>query len=276
MVVQTRELPPLGADFEIFRQVRVDGLATRVVAKVEKLSQNRVCQMVNKVDRFLLEVVPVIGSEEERKLLRQRALAVSEYVATARLEALYGRSLRAFEASLEKQVVTRVSGEGRGLPRTSTLTKQGTGDYRCLLAASRLTLLIAKYPPSQINIDLGACAEGLVEQALESYAARKDDAPPVRACSAVFAELGEGGGPEQQPDDVSTDSEVICDELPSIKAAQKKAEMRTVQSLGLGLFDDHDGLGEPSDDWQNAEGPLTKKQRKSRQRFLERRRRQAK
>ena len=59
-------LPPSGRDFEVYQLITVERKATRDVAKEAGISQTRVCQIVQRVGEFLVEVMPP-GTEGDKE-----------------------------------------------------------------------------------------------------------------------------------------------------------------------------------------------------------------
>ena len=101
-------LPPQSRDFEIYRQVQVLEVSQRQVAREMKLSATRIRQIIARVGGFLA-AMPVVQNE----LTLEQQLKVAGYVASERVEHLYGEALRAWEASLKnRESVRRIDKDG--------------------------------------------------------------------------------------------------------------------------------------------------------------------
>jgi biotin operon repressor len=122
--------------------VAVEQESTRQVARELGISQTRVCQVVERVKEYLLQVTPARVSAED--LGRQCNLA--RQIAAAQVQHLYRKAGRDYEASKGEQTVVReVQTEGR--PRTIIrTTKSGIGDVKLLDRACKFALLGAKLP----------------------------------------------------------------------------------------------------------------------------------
>lgn len=122
------KLPPTERDFEIYREVVLQGESTRHVAGRHGLSQTRVRQLLTRVIDFLLQAVPVELPEQTR----EQRLYVAEQLARMHLEHLYRELLQMWQAS------QRASGAG-GLGKASYLT-----------SAARVVGIMAKLPVHQL------------------------------------------------------------------------------------------------------------------------------
>jgi hypothetical protein len=169
-----KRLPPSGRDFEVFHDVVVQGGTTRSAAFEFKISQTRVCQVVERVRTWLDEVCPAACGEA----VTERQLGIAMALAVDRLDHLYSQAIvgwRSSEGDFEK---TRVSANGDAV----TTQFISLGDPRYLLAAGRLTLLRAKLPSA------GMYHQGLAAAADEIEGPAPTDAVPPedhldRACS---------------------------------------------------------------------------------------------
>jgi hypothetical protein len=116
---------PSERDLEVQRLVRVEQLSTREVAALMKLSQTRVCQIVGRVDEFLMGMEPT----EPDPGRRHQQVCVAETLAVARLESIYQESLNLFRQSYQTP-------EG----------KPARGDVRYVNVAMRAAVLMSKMP----------------------------------------------------------------------------------------------------------------------------------
>jgi hypothetical protein len=181
-------MPPQDRDFVIYRRIKVDRLSTREAAEEAGLSQTRICQVMERMEAYVTETAP--GSEEDEKLPQR--LYVARCLAAERLEAMYGRAVRAYDASRGPETVVReVEGESLA-PRKVTTKRDSHGDPRYLAAAARVALLGGKMPISTLGLMLARGQEENCEEQredVEPTAASNiqdvsDDATsPVRDCS---------------------------------------------------------------------------------------------
>src|SRR5262245_61096342 len=79
-----QRLPPSGRDFDVFAAVIVGGQTTRQAAAEFKLSQTRVCQIVERVRTWQAEVLMADNPPTE-----ERRLQLAKCVAAGRLDHLY-------------------------------------------------------------------------------------------------------------------------------------------------------------------------------------------
>src|SRR5262245_40259477 len=87
-------LPPSGRDFDVFSAVMVGGQTTRQAAAQFKLSQTRVCQIVERVHAWQAQVLPA-----DSPLPEERQLRLGKQMAAARLDHLYGEMMEAWRKS---------------------------------------------------------------------------------------------------------------------------------------------------------------------------------
>jgi len=165
-------LPPCGRDFDVFSLVIVGGQTTRQAAAEFKLSQTRVCQIVERVQTWQSEVLPA-----ESPLPEERQLRMSKHMAAARLDHLYGEMMKAWRKSQGETKKTRNSRFGDEV----TTTTISCGDPKYLLAAMRLAT---------------AQAELGVWGGLRCYA---DDEEDTSADATVEREKQPTGRPEARP-----------------------------------------------------------------------------
>src|SRR5262245_53046759 len=85
-------LPPAARDFDAYRLVKVEKRSTRETAKLLRISQTRVCQVISRVGEYLVEV-----TEPESEERRAKQLAVAVQVAAAEIEYCKVRAQRSFD-----------------------------------------------------------------------------------------------------------------------------------------------------------------------------------
>jgi hypothetical protein len=164
--------PPSERDFDVFSLVIVGGQTTREAAAQFKISQTRVCQIVERVQAWQAEVLPA-----ESPLSEERQLRMGKHVAAARLDHLYGETMEAWRRSQGESKKTRNARFGDEV----TTTTISSGDPKYLLAAMRLAT---------------AQAELGVFGGLRGYADDAEDAP---ANVGVEREMKPTGRPEARP-----------------------------------------------------------------------------
>ena len=125
-VTLSTKMPPTGRDFEVYSAVRVQERTTREVAAEFKISQTRVCQIVERVALFMLEAVPEATEQNHAKRVQ-----LAEQVAAMRVQHLYGTAVRDYEASKGKPVIREINAEGKP-KKTITTTKVDVGDVKLL------------------------------------------------------------------------------------------------------------------------------------------------
>ena len=121
-------LPPSWRDFEVYRTVIVGGKSTREAAEEFRLSQTRVCQIVERMRAWQAEVLPA-----ECPLPEEGRLRLSQNIACERIDFLYGEAMSAWRRSQGETTQTRNSGYDEFVT-----TRFSCGDPKYLLAASRL------------------------------------------------------------------------------------------------------------------------------------------
>ncbi len=246
MVVSTLKMPPSGRDFDLFRRVKVEERSPRQVAGECKLSPHGVFQAVNRVSEYLCEIAP--GSEEQRP----QRLSIAEQVASERIDFLCSCAMQAWRDSQGVHSITREHA-GDGLQPTTkvTTTKNSQGEIRYLLTAARLTMFGAKLPISTLG---SQCVhEEEPENAIH---------PPVEDCSVHDKKRVERAEFLRGPSAVSAFEIDACEEAFQSAFASQLALSASVQLAGNGH--EAEDLKAPE-----THPPLTRQQRKARQRLLE-------
>jgi hypothetical protein len=194
-------MPPSGRDFEAYERVTVEQESTRQVARELEISQTRVCQVVERVKEYMLQVTPARLSAED--VGRQCNLA--RQIAAAQVQHLYGKAARDYEASKgEQKVIREVRTDGK--PRTViTTTKSGIGDVKLLDRACKFALLGAKLPVPTLA-SLLPDDEEAVEDA-EVVTAEIVSGPSEEDCSLEEDEQQEGADEDELENDVTDDDD---------------------------------------------------------------------
>jgi len=171
-----QNLPPSGRDFEVFEHVVVGGGTTRSAAQEFKISQTRVCQVLERVRAWMDEVTPSAADEQ----VSQKRLQLAEGLAADRLDHLYGQAIEGWRKSEGEVERIRLTSFGEKLT-TRTISH---GDPRYLAAAARLAILRSKIASMGV-LDEAMAAAGDCEEGLESgdCSSLQGD-HPVGACSA--------------------------------------------------------------------------------------------
>jgi hypothetical protein len=215
-----KNLPPSGRDFEVFHDVVVQGSSTRSAAREFKISQTRVCQVVERVRTWLEAACPAAAGEA----VTERQLSLAMALAADRLDHLYSQALIGWNSSEGDIEKTRITGSGD----TVTTKTISYGDPRYLLAAGKLTLLRAKLPAA------GTYHRGLAAAADELEGPAPADAVPtddhsVGDCSELELFKTPEGRREflrrYENDDVASSSEELTHE----QAAARRAFFGPVQ-----------------------------------------------
>jgi len=173
----TCKLPPSGRDFEVHRAVVVGGKSTREAAEQFRLSQTRVCQIVERMRAWQAEVLPA-----EAPLTEDDGLRLAKNVAGARLDFLYCEVMDSWRQSHGQVTQTRSPRFGDEV----TTTKTSHGDPKYLLAAMRLSKAAAELGAvgglAVPEEDVGWAVPTTVEE-IGRPEARPTEAHPVEDCS---------------------------------------------------------------------------------------------
>jgi hypothetical protein len=170
-----QRLPPSGRDFEVFEHVTVDGGTTRSAAQEFKISQTRVCQVLERVRDWLDEVAPATADEQVTK----KHLQLAEGLAADRLDSLYSQAMTGWRSSAGEVERVRIAGWGEKLTTRTT----SHGDPRYLTVAARLALMRSKI-----------ASLGALDHAIAVAADLEDEA--AEAASAPRSPCGRGAGGE--------------------------------------------------------------------------------
>jgi hypothetical protein len=255
-----RLLPPGDRDFEVYRRIEIEGQSTRSVAKDVGLSQTRVVQIRDEVEAWVAQQAASAAT-----LTKQQRMQVAEYKAGLRLDALYAMALEAFRQSQAPEIVSELAANGGTL--TKTRMSQGKTCY--LQLAMRIAAQQSRLPITPLaaeadsSSDQPTCDEPgsdvvVVERPIDSGVDHAN--PPEEDCSLQPAEQVESAR-EASPLPIAKPMlHVPCSESrlsPSDVSADFARDLFPVQtdveSADWPLLDDR---------------PMTRKQRKRRQRML--------
>jgi hypothetical protein len=257
--------PPSEKALEAMRLIDVEQRSTREAAEKVGVSQTRVRQLADQARGFLVGMSPVVKDEG---LLNQQ-LHVAEALQLERLKYLYRLAMRSFRRSCGVRTTVRVVPDGLGTKETE-ITTDSYGDVRYMAMAMRISGEMAQVPDSGLlNRAYLAAAAAAREEGLQGGGeeeGQRDGAaelksPPVGDCSGA-APRGEVRGGEVAGDSVvNADEDATYEELEA-EFEQWKRENLPPAQLG----------GAPPAEAR----PLSRKERRARQRELERVRRKAK
>jgi hypothetical protein len=223
--------PPSGRDFEVFSAVIVAGKATREAAGEFKLSQTRVCQIVERVKKWQAEVVDAELVGEEKRLY------LAKCIAAGRLDHLYGEAMEAWRRSQGQLKKTRSSRFGDEVT-TATVS---CGDPKYLMAAMRLATAQAELP---------AAGWSLFPVEEEEELGRPDARPtgdhPEVDCSADGDSRADSATAATAPSNVNIASQITSDDSYSrtnlarrelfgpVQPPQRASEVGVVTTLQVG------------------------------------------
>jgi hypothetical protein len=280
---QVGQLPPSGRDFQVFERVVVEGATTRAAAAEFALSQTRIVQVRDRVAEWIAAEVPTIERLSPRERLR-----LAERIASQRIDYLYSLALEAWRASQGEETIVRAGEVG-----LSRITRTSHGEPKYLAIAARLSLRQIEVARGQETGNRGQETEdSRGQRACASIYTEHTSAPPVEECSrsaalsviappalidegdvspcrpamsddiesrrrAFLAALADDTSPVQPP--VVDAAGMLIDESPARRAEQPLAAI-----LQLDLDPEQPGATAA------VERPLTREQRRARQRLLER------
>jgi hypothetical protein len=214
---------PSDRDWAVYRYVKVEQWSTRITAKQFKISQTRVCQIVERVGKFFVKHSPVLSKED----LAQR-LEASRQLAAEKLDYLYGEAMDCFYRS-----------------KTAARDSAGTARYANLVG--RLILMSTKLPPPLLREY--ETAEDSEEAAVESAADENDemyddeylddefddedsadgDSSPDEDCSASAQEQHTATAPPPAPSSPTVAAMLSCVEQSRPATPIANVESRPVQ-----------------------------------------------
>lgn len=235
---------PAERDLEVYRLVVVEGKSTRTAAESARISQTRVCQVVERVMQWLSIVLP----SSAEKLPDESRLLLAQQIATSRLDHLYGEAMAAWQAS-----------------KAEAAQGSQQGNVRYLAAAMQISAKLAKIPSSLLPL------VALAQLPVHSQPA----IPPVRDCSAPAIEQAVV---DDAPEVDECGITVPTTHYEAAIAADQAAAERLMSIFDPVQADDSLAGGKPASTslLVPAAPPLSRKQRRARQRMLEKKLRKAK
>jgi hypothetical protein len=123
-------LPPSDRDFEVFQWLALDGESSRATAEWFGISQTRVLQVRDRVAEWVAATVPA-----SVRLSPARRVQLAARIAEMRLDNLYSRAVTAFRISQGEQRSTRTTPQGD----TIVTAQESAGDIRYLAMAMQIT-----------------------------------------------------------------------------------------------------------------------------------------
>jgi len=273
-------LPPSERDFLVFELVAIDGASTRHAAAEFGVSQSRIVQIRRHVAEWMGAEVP-----ETPRLTPIQRLRVAADIAERRADHLYSKAMDGWRAS--QQPETRIC---RGsLGHETQITRERHGDCRYLMAAMRISerQMHLSGTIRKVLSDADAGREGVAREGeapaeprvqgsgLGVQEEQQESNPPVRACSHNEP-VAANGHPSAAPSDDATDChDEVCNELENRRReflAALQDDAAPVQSP----FTDAGGMRLDGEAAVAPSRPLSRKERRARQRLLERKLRTAK
>jgi hypothetical protein len=205
----TNTLPPSGRDFEAYRLVKVERRSTREAAKLLRMSQTRVCQVVARVAEYLVDV-----TEPETDARREKQLAVARQVAAEEINYCKDRALLSFDSQRTLRTVREIK-DAAGKVTSVTFHRECCNEPRFLLTIARLGKISSTLPTCTLPIVARRTdeSEGDVELNLET----EGDliaAEPVVAPAATAVEEPIVEQPAEQAAIANAPSEEDCSAQP--------------------------------------------------------------
>jgi hypothetical protein len=252
---------------EAMRLIDVEQRTTREAAEKVGVSQTRVRQLADQARGFLVGMSPAAKDEG----LLNRQLHVAEALQLERLKYLYRLAMRSFRRSCGVRTTTRVVPDGLGTKETE-ITTDSYGDVRYMAMAMRISGEMAKVPDSGLlnRAYLAAAAEA-GEEGLQGGRDEEEErggeelgvtkSPPVGDCSGAAQRGAVRGGKGAGGMSVSDLEEATYEEIAAEFEQWKRDNLPPAQLQQA---------AQPTDPL-----PLSRKQRRARQRELERAMRKA-
>ena len=249
----TNALPPSARDFDAYRLVKVERQTTREAAKMLRISQTRVCQLIARVGEYLVDV-----TEPESEERRAKQLAVAVQVAAAEIEFCKDRAQRSFDGVRKLQTI-REERDAKGQTTCLTLTKEISEEPRYLTTIARLAVIGSKLPGCTLPIGVRqTCDEEDVDLIDEVV-----DGEIIAAAPEAVAEV------ESPSEEACSDaSDEVCDQADEEFASeeQKLAAIRLynfrMQALGLPERQIPEPVQPVEPNVKMEQRPLTKLERK--------------
>ena len=302
-------LPPSWRDFEAYRLVKIEQISTREAAKTLGISQTRICQVIERVAAFLVQMAPTTIAAEERP----RMLYLAEQLAAERIDHLHSQAMASWQES--KRPVTTIREVATAVNRNAiTTTRSSCGDTRYLMVACRLSERAITLPVATFFSALMAAAvddrgagdeaevggqpkvgrEPAVHRAVPAKKGKKTSRSEVttrspetaeqrsrpldRDCSELFGEQPVWAAGSSATDFVNPSQEKASTVDSIVKLYETTRDASPVQRVEfaepIGLEDDEEGDVAPFDPTRRL--PLNRKERRARQALLNRKWRKAK
>jgi len=290
-------LPPSERDFQVFESVAIDGASTRQAAAEFGVSQSRIVQIRRHVAEWMGAEVPPTP-----RLTPVQRLRVAAEIAERRADHLYSQAMEGWRASQQPQTsICRGS-----LGHETQTTRERNGDTRYLLAAMRITerQMHLSGTIRKVLSDADAGREGMAREGEapaeprvqgSGFRVQEDQQecdPPVRACSHNEAVSGNGHAATAETVDATDCQKEVYDELEN-RRREFLAALNDDTAPVQPPFTDAAGMLLDSSESQAINGhassvalldqpaattarPLSRKERRARQRMLERKLRKAK
>jgi hypothetical protein len=258
--------PPSEKALEAMRLIDVEQRSTREAAEKVGVSQTRVRQLADQARGFLVGMSPAVKDEG---LLNQQ-LHVAEALQLERLKYLYRLAMRSFRRSCGVRTTVRVVPDGLGTKETE-ITTDSYGDVRYMAMAMRISGEMAKVPDSGLLNRAWLAAAG--EEGLKGGGDEEGEGEErAGEGSAVMngPPVGDFSGAAQQAAGRSGKGEVGVDVNDAMEATWEEIEAEFEQWKGDNLPPAQLGAAPAAE-----VRPLSRKERRARQRELEKVRRKA-
>ena len=283
-------LPPSERDFQVFELVAIDGASTRQAAAEFGVSQSRIVQIRRHVAEWMGAEVPPTP-----RLTPIQRLRVAAEIAERRADHLYSQAMEGWRASQQPQTsICRGS-----LGNETQTTRERNGECRYLLAAMRITerqmhlagtirkVMSDAEDGSRFNVQGSKSGEQDADVGGEDA-----ENPPVRACSHNEAVAANGHPAALASVDATDCQDEVSSELEN-RRREFLAALHNDAAPVHSLLADAGGMLLDSSEMQPINShasttalldqpvaaparPLSRKERRARQRLLERKLRKAK
>jgi len=288
------KLPPSVRDFQIYRFVKFECNSTREAALEFEISQTRVRQVIARVIEFLLESAPQ-GTDEERPAAGRH---VAEQLAREQLEYLYQRAMKAFDDTYREDAdgnllpgkIAYLAAAARITMWMATVPVHGLPAFRedeeeFDAAAQFENVEIDHNDPEVQRIKqrmLDALDQAEAKVAAAQEAARiKEALPPmaeyyktqsIRDCSVGALSRGELALDETEQKVVNTTAAETYKTMDEIKAEARRKFLRPAHlaQCESTVTPQSGGLPSPTDAEDHLPKPLSRKERRARERQRQR------
>lgn len=261
-------MPPSERDLDAFRLIRGEQKSTREVAKLLRISQTRVRQVVDRVADYLLRLAPGVKDPARQN----QRLYLAEALGLERMRSMYREAMRSFRRSRGQQTIITETPGPLGGTRAVSRTMESQGDVKYLQSAMRISWLMAKVPDNQLLNSAYALLDDEEEgdDERESTAAGQATVNPLNGdCSASRSSDRFSGGSFIKAIDANDDVDEPYDNAG--KPGQDDGSVRFTPAHPAGLGSKKASLdGEPEAIAAPREPrrPLNRHERRARQRKL--------